>query len=195
MYKFSRQRPCWGDLCACCWPCNVYTPDSDQLLKNRFRLGLLLYIFSRQRPCWADLCTCCWHYTVYTPNSDHCSALGKPISFGASAVVHVVPGVQAGAISVPVAGTAVVLFGPVGNPRWDEAVLGRPLTRVHVHPAPTLLAHHEAAPVELALALVHLAHSLGVVASAAAHDVTAVRAQGGFVARASRRAQRTCVSK
>ena len=92
---------------------------------------------------------------------------------------------------MPVGGAARVQPGPIGGLGREEVLLGGPLARVHVHPAPALLAHHEAAPVELALALVHLAHGLGVVAAPAAHDVAAVGPQGRLVARAARRAQRT----
>ena len=92
-------------------------------------------------------------------------------------MIRILSSVQTLAIPVSVADTSV-MFGPVGiSQRRGEVLLGGTFARENVHPAPALLAHHEAAPVELALTLVHLAYSLGVVATPTTHDVTAVSAQ------------------
>lgn len=48
---------------------------------------------------------------------------------------------------------------------------------VDVHNVPALLALDIAAPVKLALTLVHPDYSLGVISPATAHDVTAIRPQ------------------
>lgn len=55
-------------------------------------------------------------------------------------------------------------------------------TDVSLHLPPTLLAHHIAAPVVLAVTSLHHLLRVGVVATAAAHQVAAVAAHGGLVA-------------
>lgn len=67
--------------------------------------------------------------------------------------------------------------------------------RVYVHSFLTVLALHSAAPFELALALVDLLDSRGVVATPTAHDLTAVRAPGRLIADPSGRAQGTCMKE
>lgn len=58
----------------------------------------------------------------------------------------------------------------------------RGLARMHVQGLQAVLAAHSTAPVELALTLGHPSDAGRVVASAAAHDFTAVHAPGGQVA-------------
>lgn len=53
---------------------------------------------------------------------------------------------------------------------------------VSLHDPLTLLAGHVAAPVVLAVAALHYLLRVWVVATAAAHQVTAVAAHGSFVA-------------
>lgn len=60
---------------------------------------------------------------------------------------------------------------------------------VSLHDPLTLLAGDVAAPVVLAVAALHQLLRVRVVASAAAHQVTAVAAQGGFVALPGERAE------
>lgn len=68
----------------------------------------------------------------------------------------------------------------------------RGLACVYVHSLLAVLALHRAAPFELALTLCDLHDSGGVVASPAAHDLTAVRAPWCLVADPPSGAQRTC---
>lgn len=69
--------------------------------------------------------------------------------------------------------------------------LGR-LARVDVHLLQAVLAAHRAAPVELALAFGHPADAQRVVATAAAHHLTAVHAAGRLVAHPAGRPRRAC---
>lgn len=55
-------------------------------------------------------------------------------------------------------------------------------TDISLHLPPTLLAHHVAAPVILAVASLHHLLRVGVVAAATAHQVATVAAHGGLVA-------------
>ena len=55
-------------------------------------------------------------------------------------------------------------------------------TDVSLHLPPTLLAHHVAAPVILAVTPLHHLLRVGVVPAAAAHQVATVAAHGGLVA-------------
>ena len=124
--------------------------------------------------------------------------LGKPVSLGSPILVGVVGGSGARAVPPPVGRLGRAVGGEVAGVVGAGGLLlllqlraWRAFARVHVHPAAALLADDETAPVELALALVHLAHRLRVVATPTAHDVTAVRVQGCLVARASCCAQRS----
>lgn len=72
--------------------------------------------------------------------------------------------------------------------------LGR-LACVDVHLLQAVLAAHRAAPVELALAFGHPADTQRVVATAAAHHLTAVHAAGGLVAHPASRSWRACRGK
>lgn len=106
---------------------------------------------------WFRLSTC----FVDGKSRKHCS-LSRDVSLGVAVSAAHSHGV------VRFIGTRVHRGGVAG---WGV------LAGVHVHPAATLLAADEAAPVKLALALVHLAHRLGVVAPPTAHDVTSVCAE------------------
>lgn len=63
---------------------------------------------------------------------------------------------------------------------------------MHINGVLALLAAHGAAPVELALALGDTRDAGGVIAPAAAHNLTAVRPTRQLMAHATRRPQGAC---